>query len=73
MSKIIGTWSRSKGNITVTIKKSEIGRKYDYKAKYLGDHDDPVPPAYVEADLRKEFRKQMKMVPTSPRGGKVEL
>ena len=68
-----GTWSRAKGCISVTLKKYRRvgGKTYDYKAQYLGYPDDPIPPAEVERDLKAQFGKRFRLVPTSPRGGRV--
>lgn len=73
MAKEVGTWSRAKGNLSVTLKKyrKDMGRWRDYKAKYLGDPEAPVTPADVEKDLRAEFGKRFTLVPTSSRGGKI--
>jgi len=72
---IIGTWSRSKGNINVTMPKARSGKRgkaSTYKAKYLGDVDGPVAPAMVTSDLQVEFPNfKPKLVPTSSRGGKI--
>ena len=55
-----------------------IGTKYDPKIPgvrslpvLLGYPDDPIPPAEVERDLKAQFGKRFRLVPTSPRGGRV--
>jgi hypothetical protein len=68
-----GTWSRAKGCISVTLKKYRRvgGKTYDFKAKYLGSPDDPASPWDVEHDLKETFGKRFRLVPTSPRGGRI--
>ena len=61
--KQIGTWSRSKGSIIVTVMKRKI--------KYIGDLDDPFSPIAVERDLEHELKIKIDLVPTSKRGGKI--
>ena len=61
--KQIGTWSRSKGSIIVTVMKRKI--------KYIGDLDDPFSPIAVERDLEHELKKIIVLMPTSKRGGKI--
>ena len=61
--KQIGTWSRSKGSIIVTVLKR--------KTKYIGDLDDPFSPIAVERDLEHELKKIIVLMPTSKRGGKI--
>jgi len=71
--KVIGKWSKSKGNLTVNIPGiRKVGyKKYPYKSKYLGDVDDPVIPVEVEQDIYALFKIKVKLVPTSNRGGNI--
>jgi hypothetical protein len=71
--KVIGKWSRAKGDLIVNIPKIRKvgGKRYPYKSKYLGYPDDPVSPAEVEQDILVELKLKVKLVPTSPRGGEI--
>ena len=71
--KIIGKWSKSKGNILVNIPKIRVtpGTLQPAKIKYLGDPDDPVVPSAVSRDLTKEYGRRLVLVPTSARGGNI--
>lgn len=73
--KKVGTWSKTKGSIMVYLPgfRTVAGRKKPYKTKYIGDPDDPFPPAAVERDLSVEFKISIKLKPTSPRGGDIIL
>ena len=73
--KVIGKWSRAKGNIIVNIPdiRKVGGKKYPYKAKYLGDTEDPFSPVAVEKDIYAEFKLRVNLVPTSPRGGEIRM
>jgi hypothetical protein len=75
--KVIGKWSRIKGNINVTIPKIRKvgGKRYPLKAKYLYGDDDPLPLKDqiedVENDLSKELSMKIKLISTSSRGGDI--
>jgi len=71
--RVIGTWSRARGNIMIHLPafRKVGGRRYPLKSKYLGDREDPVSPLHVEQDLKAEYHIDVKLVPTSPRGGKI--
>jgi hypothetical protein len=71
--KVIGKWSRAKGNIKVNIPKvRKVGGKlYPYISEYLGDPDDPFSPIEVEKDIMAELKLKVKLVPTSSRGGEI--
>lgn len=72
-SQQIGTWSKSRGSISVVIpgiREGLRGYAAAYRSKYLGEPDNPFPPAIVETDLNKEFPGlNAKLIPTSSRGG----
>ena len=72
--KVIGKWSRAKGNITVTIPdmRKVGGKQYPYKAKYLGDPEDPFSPLAVEKDIYAELKLKVKLVMKNPRGGEIQ-
>jgi hypothetical protein len=67
---IIGKWFRRKGNIVVNFPELR-GKKLPYRSKYLGDVDDPFPPALVERDIYHEFKIQVKLQPTRKNGGDI--
>lgn len=75
--KVIGKWSKSKGNIKVIIPGiRRVGnKKYPYSAKYLVNDDAPLSPkeqiADVEQDLSKELKLHIKLIPTTSRGGDI--
>jgi hypothetical protein len=70
----IGTWSKSRGSILITIPKGRVikgNKKADMKIKYLGDKDDPFSPESVERDLEHDLNMVIVLQPTSSRGGKI--
>lgn len=73
--KIVGKWSKSKGNISVNIPKMRrVGSKlYPYISKYLGDIDEgyTVTPEDVEKDIYAVLKFKVKLVPRTSRGGDI--
>jgi hypothetical protein len=71
--KVIGKWSKAKGNISVTIPDMrKVGNKmYQYASKYLGDAEDPVDPIAIEKDIYAEFKIRVKLMPKTSRGGDI--
>lgn len=73
--KIIGKWSRAKGNISVNIPNMRrVGNKwYPYQSKYLGDIEEgyTVTPIDVEKDIYAVLKIKVKLIPKSSRGGDI--
>lgn len=73
--KIVGKWSKSKGNISVNIPKMRrVGSKlYPYASKYLGDIDEgyTVTQEDVEKDIYAVLKFKVKLVPRTSRGGDI--
>lgn len=71
--KVIGKWSKNKGNLLVNMPKMrKVGYKlYPYKSQYLGDPEDPVLPLEVEEDIYKMFKIKVKLISKSSRGGDI--
>jgi len=71
--KQIGTWSKNKGSIMITIPKSRNvnGKLYRMRVKYIGYPDDPAAPVEVERDISANLGKIIILQPTSRSGGKI--
>ncbi len=71
--KVIGKWSKSKGDITINIPKiRKVGNKrYPLKVKYLGSEEHPLILTDIEKDLSFEYKVKAKLITKSTRGGDV--
>lgn len=71
--KIIGKWSKSKGNIKVNIPgiRTVGNKKYPYISEYLGDEDNPFSTIDIEKDIYAEYKLKVKLMPKSSRGGDI--